>query len=94
MTISLSGQSVLVVGAGGGIGRATLEAFARQGAKVTAAGRPGEALSAAAAAAGVSATPLDFLDNDAVEALLRGIRTLRSCGDRGGFDQIRLGCRA
>jgi NAD(P)-dependent dehydrogenase (short-subunit alcohol dehydrogenase family) len=51
MTISLSGQSVLVVGAGGGIGRATLEAFARQGAKVTAAGRPGEALSAAAAAA-------------------------------------------
>jgi NAD(P)-dependent dehydrogenase (short-subunit alcohol dehydrogenase family) len=68
MTISLSGQSVLVVGAGGGIGRATLEAFARQGAKVTAAGRPGEALSAAAAAAGVSATPLDFLDNDAVEA--------------------------
>ncbi|WP_343614654.1 SDR family oxidoreductase [Novosphingobium sp.] len=68
MTISLSGQSVLIVGAGGGVGRAALETFARQGAIVTAAGRPGDALSTAAAAAGVAPTPLDFLDNDAVEA--------------------------
>lgn len=67
MTNSLSGQSVLVVGAGGGVGRAALEAFARQGAAVTAAGRPGDALSAAAEAVGVAPTPLDFLDNDAVE---------------------------
>lgn len=67
MTTSLSGQSVLVVGAGGGIGRATLEAFAHQGAIVTAVGRPSESLSAAAAAVGVAAAPLDFLDNDAVE---------------------------
>lgn len=54
MTISLSGQSVLIVGAGGGVGRAALETFARQGAIVTAAGRPGDALSTAAAAAGVA----------------------------------------
>jgi len=68
MTMDLDNKSVLVVGAGGGIGEATVQAFAKRGAHVIAAGRRSPKLQSRAAAIGAEAAILDFLDNDAVEA--------------------------
>jgi NAD(P)-dependent dehydrogenase (short-subunit alcohol dehydrogenase family) len=68
MTIDLKGQRVLVVGAGGGIGRASAEAFAAAGAHVVATGRNPAKLDAV----GAEQIALDFLDNDAVEAFFAG----------------------
>jgi NAD(P)-dependent dehydrogenase (short-subunit alcohol dehydrogenase family) len=68
MSVDLNGQSVLVVGAGGGIGAATAEAFTTAGAHVVAAGLPGPKLEAVASRARAKARALDFLDNSAVEA--------------------------
>jgi NAD(P)-dependent dehydrogenase (short-subunit alcohol dehydrogenase family) len=56
-----------VVGAAGGIGKATAEAFANAGASVTAAGRPRESIEQVAGAVNGAAAQLDFLDNDQVE---------------------------
>ena len=72
MVNDLSGQKVLVVGAGGGIGAATARAFAEAGASVTAAGRPGARLDAIAAEIGATAAALDMLDDGAVEAFFAG----------------------
>ncbi|SFM64902.1 SDR family oxidoreductase [Methylobacterium pseudosasicola] len=72
MTNDLIDQRVLVVGAGGGIGRATAEAFARAGARVLAAGRPGASLDAAAQAAKGEFAALDFTDDTAVDAFFAG----------------------
>lgn len=72
MSNDLTGQRILVVGAGGGIGRATAKAFARAGAGVVAAGRPGASLDAAAKAANGESAALDFTDDAAVEALFAG----------------------
>lgn len=72
MSHDLIGKRVLVVGASGGIGRATVEAFARAGARVVAAGRPGTSLDAAAQASDGEAAALDFTDDAAVEAFFVG----------------------
>lgn len=64
MKTHLSGQRVLIVGAGGGIGRATAEAFRAAGAYVVATGRDTTKLEGV----GSEIATLDFLDNDAVEA--------------------------
>lgn len=69
MTIDLNGQRVLVVGAGGGIGRATADAFKAAGAHVVATGRNAAKLDGA----GTEQASLDFLDNDAVEAFFAGM---------------------
>jgi len=71
VTQYLNGQSVLVVGAGGGIGAATAKAFADAGAHVIVAGRPGLKLDETSKAAGAELLALDFLDNHAVEAAFR-----------------------
>lgn len=63
----LTAKRVLVVGAAGGMGEATAQAFAAAGAQVFAAGRPGPKLDAAAAAIGATAVALDLLDNAAIE---------------------------
>ncbi|KAB0676276.1 SDR family oxidoreductase [Aureimonas leprariae] len=68
MTIEFGNARVLVVGAAGGIGRATAVAFGRVGAQVVAAGRPGAKLDDAAREAGAEAAALDFTDDAAVEA--------------------------
>ncbi len=62
----------MVVGAAGGIGHATARAFAQSGALLTAAGRPGPALDAAAAETGAEPAALDILDAEAAEAFFMG----------------------
>ncbi|GAA0322738.1 SDR family oxidoreductase [Sphingomonas oligophenolica] len=74
-----NGKTILVVGAGGGIGSATALAFSRAGAHVTAAGRSSDRLDRAAAAANAEAAPLDFLDAAAVDAFF---------AKRGAFDHV------
>jgi NAD(P)-dependent dehydrogenase (short-subunit alcohol dehydrogenase family) len=61
MSVDLNGQSVLVVGAGGGIGAATAEAFTTAGAHVVAAGLPGPKLEAVASRARAKARALTTL---------------------------------
>lgn len=68
MPIKLEGQRVLVIGAGGGIGRAAAEAFSLQCAHVMAAGRPGPWLDATAAWLGHDAISMDLLDPSATES--------------------------
>jgi NAD(P)-dependent dehydrogenase (short-subunit alcohol dehydrogenase family) len=68
MKTHLSGQRVLIVGAGGGIGRATAEAFRAAGAYVVATGRDPTKLEGV----GSEIATLDFLDNEAVEAFFAG----------------------
>ncbi|TLU72030.1 SDR family oxidoreductase [Lichenicoccus roseus] len=72
MTESLRGQRVLVVGAAGGIGRATAMAFASAGAAVSAAGRTPGQIAAVAEAVGGESVALDVLDNDAIERFFAG----------------------
>lgn len=67
MSNDLTSKRVLVVGASGGIGRATAAMFAQAGAHVVAAGRPGPKLDEAATAAGGEAAGMDFLDAAGVE---------------------------
>lgn len=72
MAHDLVGKRVLVIGAGGGIGAATARAFAAGGEAVIAAGRPGPQLYAIATKTGGTATPLDMLDNEALERFFAG----------------------
>jgi NAD(P)-dependent dehydrogenase (short-subunit alcohol dehydrogenase family) len=75
MTLDLKGKQVLVVGAGGGIGFATVQAFVQAGARVIAAGREGPKLAAAASASDTKAVILDILDADAIESVLSSMET-------------------
>ncbi|TXM72702.1 SDR family oxidoreductase [Methylobacterium sp. WL12] len=79
MPSNLSGRTVLVVGAAGGIGLATARLFTRNGARVVAAGRQGAKLDEAARTAVAEAAALDFTDEAAVEAFF---------GGRGPFDHV------
>jgi NAD(P)-dependent dehydrogenase (short-subunit alcohol dehydrogenase family) len=79
MTIDLTGQRVLVVGAAGGIGKATTEAFAAMGATIAAAGRTTATVEAVARSVAGEAIQLDVRDNDQVEAMF---------ADRPPFDHV------
>jgi NAD(P)-dependent dehydrogenase (short-subunit alcohol dehydrogenase family) len=75
MTTALGGKVVLVTGAGGGIGLATAEAFAKAGASVVLADRDGETIGKAAEglrAAGHNAIAVtcDVTDTGQVEAMI------------------------
>ena len=85
MTLSLKDKRVLVVGAAGGIGAATAEAFASAGASVFAAGRPGPKLEALAARIAAEPVALDILDNTAIEAFF---------GEAQPFDHVVIAAAA
>jgi len=76
MSQSLDGKTAVVTGASSGIGAATAEAFARNGANVVVAARREERLEAlrtdleAAYDAAVEVVPTDVTDEDAVDALV------------------------
>ncbi|WP_053268292.1 SDR family oxidoreductase [Pseudomonas chlororaphis] len=67
MAIELEFQRVLIVGAAGGIGKATVQAFAEARAIVTAAGRTQQSVESVAESVKGKAEKLDFLDNDEIE---------------------------
>lgn len=69
--MKLSGQSALVIGAGGGIGAATVKALAEMGACVVAAGRTCAKLDPLSAMPNVETAELDTLDGARVEQFFK-----------------------
>lgn len=68
-----AGKSVVVIGGNSGIGRAAVEAFVAEGARVTVAGRDWATLDETAAATGAAAVQADIADLAALDALYAGI---------------------
>ncbi|MEP7057968.1 MAG: SDR family oxidoreductase [Caldimonas sp.] len=85
MTNRLAGKIALVTAAGQGIGRATAEAFAREGAKVIATDINEAALAELGRIAGVSAKRLDVTDALAVNALATEIGAINVLFNGAGF---------
>ena len=73
MTQRLAGKTALVTAAGQGIGRATAEAFAREGARVIATDINPATLDELGRTAGISAKQLDVTDRLAIDALTEQI---------------------
>lgn len=86
--MSLSGQRILVVGGGSGIGRAVAEGCVAAGAVVTIASTQAERLAAAAQALGVTTAQLDVKDEAGVAAFFAGAEPfdhiVTTAGDWGG----------
>ena len=76
MTQRLAGKTALVTAAGQGIGRATAEAFAREGARVIATDINDAALAELAAMPGVTTQRLDVTDASAVASLVAALPPL------------------
>jgi NAD(P)-dependent dehydrogenase (short-subunit alcohol dehydrogenase family) len=74
MSASLENRTVLVVGRGSGIARATVTALLAAGAKVVAAGRDHEALSAAYKGTDVETATIDLNDEASIAALAASIQ--------------------
>jgi NAD(P)-dependent dehydrogenase (short-subunit alcohol dehydrogenase family) len=73
-TLRFSGRVVLIIGGNSGIGRASAEAFAREGAKVIITGRDSKTLTETAASAkAVMAVQADVTDIEATRRLMRRI---------------------
>ncbi|MFI5712971.1 SDR family oxidoreductase [Kribbella sp. NPDC051620] len=73
MSASLENRTVLVVGRGSGIARATVTALLAAGAKVVAAGRDQEALAAAYQGTAVETATVDLNDEASIAALAESI---------------------
>ncbi len=71
MSLGLTGQRVLVVGAAGGIGRATASAFAEAGAQLTAAGRTEASVLALAQMVNALPAALDVLNEEAIQTFFK-----------------------
>ncbi len=84
MMWNLDGRAVLVTGASGGIGGATVRHLVRAGADVVASGRSTEALDALAAETGCRVLPFDLTSEDSVRAALDGL-DLWGVVNSGGF---------
>ncbi|GAA0942154.1 SDR family oxidoreductase [Kribbella koreensis] len=73
MSVSLENRTVLVVGRGSGIARATVDALLAVGAKVVAAGRDQEVLAAAYKGTAVQTATIDLNDEASIAALASSI---------------------
>ncbi|KQU76808.1 MULTISPECIES: SDR family oxidoreductase [unclassified Rhizobacter] len=89
MTLStnprLAGKTALVTAAGQGIGRATAEAFAREGARVIATDINDAALAELSRIPGITAQHLDVRDGAAVQSLVAGLGPLQILFNGAGF---------
>ena len=85
MSNRLSGKTALVTAAGQGIGRATAEAFAREGARVFATDINTGALAELGAVPGITAKHLDVTDPEAIKALVADIGTVQVLFNAAGF---------
>jgi 2-keto-3-deoxy-L-fuconate dehydrogenase len=85
MTQRLAGKTALVTAAGAGIGRATAEAFAREGARVVATDIDAAALAELGAIAGITARRLDVTDGAAISALAAELGAVQVLFNGAGF---------
>jgi 2-keto-3-deoxy-L-fuconate dehydrogenase len=85
MTQRLAGKAALVTAAGQGIGRATAEAFAREGARVIATDINDAALAELSRIPGITARHLDVRDGAAVQSLVAGLGPLQVLFNGAGF---------
>jgi len=84
-TQRLAGKAALVTAAGQGIGRATAEAFAREGARVIATDINDAALAELSRLPGITAHHLDVRDGAAVQSLVAGLGPLQVLFNGAGF---------
>ncbi|GEK19596.1 SDR family oxidoreductase [Cellulomonas xylanilytica] len=82
----LRGRTILVTGAGGGIGGTTVRHLVRAGADVIASGRTQDSLDALVAETGARALPFDLTSEDSVRDALDGtdLWGVVNCGGFGG----------
>jgi len=85
MTNRLSGKTALVTAAGQGIGRATAEAFAREGARVIATDINDVALADLSKVPGITSRRLDVTDAPAISALAAEIGTVQVLFNGAGY---------
>jgi NADP-dependent 3-hydroxy acid dehydrogenase YdfG len=77
--VGLEGRTVLVTGASGGIGGATVRQLVAAGADVIASGRNAEALNDLAAKTGCRALPFDLASEDGVQQAPLVVDPLQVC---------------
>ena len=84
---SLKGRTVLVTGAGGGIGGAIVRRLTAAGADIVAADRTAQSLVAVVADTGARPLPFDLTSEDSVRGALEGVRLdgLVNCAGFGGL---------
>jgi 2-keto-3-deoxy-L-fuconate dehydrogenase len=85
MTDRLAGKTAFITAAGQGIGRATAEAFAREGARVIATDINDAALAELSRIPGITAHHLDVRDGAAVQSLVAGLGPLQVLFNGAGF---------